>query len=91
MIKILSETKNKITFTIKGKTHGFCNLLRQELLKDKHVKLAAYKIKHPLMNISEMVVETDGQKEPKIALVDTTKRLKKIADDISKEFTKAIK
>ena len=65
MIKIIEESKNKVVFNVKGKTHGFCNILRKELLKDKHVKIAAYRIDHPLVNESEIMVETDDQKEPK--------------------------
>jgi DNA-directed RNA polymerase subunit L len=90
MIKILEETKHKIVLNIKGKTHSFCNILRKELLEDKHVKIAAYKVSHPLMDVSEMVVETDSQKDPKTALIDATKRLKKVADDLEKEFAKAV-
>jgi|TARA_B100001971_G_scaffold185132_1_gene184235 DNA-directed RNA polymerase subunit L len=90
MIKILEETKHKIVLNIKGKTHSFCNILRKELLNDKHVKVAAYRVDHPLMDVSELVVETDSQKEPKTALIDAAKRLKKVADDLEKEFAKAV-
>ncbi|MDP7140863.1 MAG: RpoL/Rpb11 RNA polymerase subunit family protein, partial [Candidatus Woesearchaeota archaeon] len=69
---------------------SFCNILRKELLNDKHVKVAAYRVDHPLMDVSELVVETDSQKEPKTALIDAAKRLKKVADDLEKEFAKAV-
>jgi len=91
MIKIIEESKNKIVFNLKDKTHSFCNILRNELLKDKHVRIAAYKVEHPLVNVAEVMVETDGKKAPRVAIVDAVKRLKKVADDLKKEFAKSAK
>ena len=43
-IKILEETKNKLRFHVEGEDNTFLNLLKEELWKDKAVKIAAYKL-----------------------------------------------
>lgn len=91
MIEIVEEDKDRIVVNIKGKTHGFCNILRKELLEDKHVKIAAYRVEHPLVNVSRMIIETDGKKKPRAALVEASKRLKNVAERIKKEFIQATK
>ena len=92
MIEVIKEEKDKkLVFNIHGKSHGFCNLLRKELVKDKHVKIAAYKVEHPLVDKIEMIIETDGKKSPKTALSDAVKKMKDISEELGKEFAKATK
>ena len=90
-IKILEDNKNKMLFEIKGKSHGFCNILKNELWQDKHVKVAAYRIEHPSIGIPEMIVETDGKESPKAALLNAVKKLKTASDKLKKEFKKELK
>ena len=88
-IKIVEESKNKLVFDIKGEGHGFCNALKTELWKDKHVKVAAYRIDHPLIGIPRFIVETDG--DARDVLVGAAKKLGSSAEKIEKQFSKELK
>ena len=88
-VKILEEKKNRLTITIEGEGHAFCNALKKELWNDSHVKVSAYKIDHPLVGIPTLVVETDGKETPKKALTEAAKRLGKTSDNIKSAFQKA--
>lgn len=89
-INILEKGKNKLKFELKEEDHTFCNLLKDELWNDKHVKVSTYNIKHPLINVPMFILETDG-KDPKKALEDAAKRLGKIVDKFKKDFSKAVR
>ena len=75
-IEIIENKKNMLTFELKGETHTFCNILKNELWNDPKVTVSAYRIKHPLKGIPLFTVETNG-KAPIDALQDAIKRLKK--------------
>jgi len=51
--------------------------LKEELWNVKHVKVAGYRIDHPLVGIPRLIVETDGQEAPRKALISAAERLKK--------------
>lgn len=84
-IKILEEEKSKLIIEIEGEDDTFCNTIKDELHKDKDVKIASYKIPHPLKKKVTMQVEG---KDPKKSLVEAAKRVKKNADDFGKAFAK---
>jgi len=88
-IEIIEDKKNRLVFDIKGKSYDFCNMLKQELHNDKNVKIASYKVDHPLINIPRMLVETDGT-SPKDALLSASQRIKKTADKFKKEVSKSV-
>ena len=73
-INFIEDKKNSITFEIEGATHGFCNLLKEELIKDSSVKLATYRIDHPLVGIPRMKVEGSN---PKASVKKAIKSLNK--------------
>ncbi len=79
-----------ISFEIKGEGNTFCNLLKDELWNDKHVTVAAYNIKHPLIGIPFMIVETDG-KNPKQILESAAERVADKAEKLRKEAKRALK
>lgn len=85
--KVLEESKNKLVFELKGETHTFCNALKQELLDLKGVSIATYKIDHPLIGMPKFYLETKGI-EPRKALKDALKSLKKKAEEFEKEVGK---
>ena len=89
-LNILEEKKNALKFELRGEDHSFCNLLKDELWNDKHVKVATYNIKHPLIGIPMFIVETDG-KDPKKVLDDAGKRLSKTLDKFKKDFSKEVR
>jgi len=83
----LEESERKIIFQLKGETHTFCNALKHELVNVKGVTLATYKIDHPLVGIPTFLVETKDV-EPRKALKDALKTLKKKAEEFKKEVAK---
>ncbi len=90
-IKLIDEKKNRIEFDISGVSHGFCNVLKKELWNDKHIKIASYKVEHPLTAMPRFIIETDGDITPKAALINAAERLGKEADKVKKELVKEIK
>ncbi|TKJ17785.1 DNA-directed RNA polymerase subunit L [Candidatus Woesearchaeota archaeon B3_Woes] len=89
-IKKIEEGKNKFVFEIDDVSHGFCNMLKERLLEDSHVKTATYKVEHPLINIPKFLVETDGA-NPRNAVLSAVKKLKTFADKTRKDLSKELK
>ncbi len=85
--KVLDEEKNKLVFELVGENHTFCNLLKSELKKVKGVTLASYRIEHPLVGIPTFILETKGT-EPRKALKEALKSVKKLAIDFQKQAAK---
>ena len=84
---VLEESKNKLVFKLKGETHTFCNALKHELESIKGVTLVAYRIDHPLVGQPQFLLETKSI-EPRAALKEALKSLKKKAQDFLKEVGK---
>ena len=89
-INVLEDKKNRIVLEIKGMQHGILNTLKNELHDDKHVKIATYSLRHPLIGIPKMVLETDGA-DPRDVLAKAADKLKKINDNFKKDFVKEIR
>lgn len=89
-LKILEQTKSKFIMDVKGESFTLCNMLKKELWKNKHVKVAGYHVDHPLIGTPRFVVETDGE-DPKEALLSAAKNLKKDCDSFLKVFEKEVK
>lgn len=89
-INILEESKNKLVVEIKGEGHALCNALKDALWNSKKVKMAGYNIAHPLVGIPKLTIETESG-DPKAALLDAAKQVRKDADAFLKSFTKAVK
>ena len=83
-VNILEEKKDRIVFEIKGEGHTLSNALRKELWNDEHVKVAAYAIEHPLIEIPKFVLETDGA-DPRKTLVAAAKRVQRDLDKLKSE------
>lgn len=84
--KVLEESKNHFTFELKGETHTFCNVLKNELRQLKGVTIATYRIDHPLIGVPQFHIETKDI-EPRKALKDALKNLKKKAEEFKKEIS----
>ncbi|HLD00392.1 MAG TPA: DNA-directed RNA polymerase subunit L [Candidatus Nanoarchaeia archaeon] len=84
---VKEETKFKLVFKLKGETHTFCNALKEELLKVDGVKIASYRIDHPLVGVPEFLIETSGT-EPRKALKEALKALKKKTEQFQAEVSK---
>lgn len=73
-INVIEDTKKTKQFEVEGANHGFANMIIKELWKDSDVKVATYKIDHPLINIPDMLVEG---KDAKTSIQSAIKSLKK--------------
>ena len=62
--------------------------MKSELWNDKNIKSAGYNIAHPLEGIPVLVVETNTSSNPRKALNEAIKRLKKSNAQFLKEFKK---
>ncbi|MBS3097981.1 DNA-directed RNA polymerase subunit L [Candidatus Woesearchaeota archaeon] len=89
-IKVIEDKKNRIIIEFGDRDHTFCNVLKNELVNDSHVKIAGYNVKHPLVGKPQIIVETDGA-DPRRALTDAAERLKKLVERFEKEFVKEVK
>ena len=85
-LEIVSKSKNRIVFELKGEGHTFCNLLRDELWNEKDVIASGYHIKHPLVGIPKFVAETKSS-DVATALESASKSVKKMAQDFKKSFS----
>tara|TARA_Y100000296_G_scaffold58895_1_gene67906 strand:+ start:150 stop:425 length:276 start_codon:yes stop_codon:yes gene_type:complete len=89
-INVIEKSKNKIVFELKGEDDTFCNALKDELYNDSNVKIASYRIDHPLINIPRFILEIKSG-DVKKSLVDATKRLKKLSVKFHDDFKKVAK
>ena len=87
-IIIKENNKNKMVFDVKGVTHGFANVLKEQIQKDSHTKIASYRVDHPLVGVPTFMVETDGKATPKSVLSSAVKKLDAFADKLKKEIGK---
>ncbi len=87
-INILEEKAKRMVFELKGENHTLLNALREELWKDKAITISAYNISHPLVGIPKVIIETNGDKEPKKALKDAISRLKKRNSELATQIKK---
>jgi len=85
---VVEETPKKFVFELKGAGHTLCNAIKNELWKNKHVKVATYAIKHPVVGIPTVTVETDGIMKPRKALSDAASKLASQTDKFKSEFKK---
>tara|TARA_Y100000310_G_C20693001_1_gene823607 strand:- start:4528 stop:4806 length:279 start_codon:yes stop_codon:yes gene_type:complete len=90
-LNILLEKKNKLIVQVKGGDNTLCNALREELNNDTHVKNTGYTIRHPLVGIPRLIVETDTSSNPKKALLAAAQRIKKNNDSLKKAVMKSVK
>ena len=90
-VKILDDKKNKLMLEVKGSDHTLCNVLKEELWNDKHVKIATYSIRHPQISVPLIIIETDGELSPKNASINAVQRLHKTNEKFKKEFSIAIR
>ncbi len=89
-INVIERSKNRIIFELKGEDDSFCNALKDELYNDSNVKIASYRIDHPLINIPRFIIEVKTG-DAKKTLVDAAKRLKKMSVTFHNEFKKVAK
>lgn len=85
--KVVEESKNKLVFELKGETHTLCNALKKELNEVKGVEICAYRISHPLIGVPRFLIECNKETEPRRALKEALKSLKKKTTDFQNEVS----
>ncbi|MAG38664.1 hypothetical protein CMO90_01105 [Candidatus Woesearchaeota archaeon] len=89
-LKYIENTKYKIVVDIKGANHTLANSLKDELWNDKDIKISAYNVEHPLINVPRLIVETSaGKKDAKKAILTAIERIKKRNSALITKFKKA--
>ncbi len=86
-LKIIEETSNKLVFEMVGVDHTLANLIRDALWNESDVKVSGYNINHPLKGTPKFIIET-AKKNPKDALLDAIKKIKKDSADLAKAVAK---
>ncbi|EER02672.1 DNA-directed RNA polymerase II, putative [Perkinsus marinus ATCC 50983] len=82
---------NTGTFTIWLEDHTAAHALRSELLRNRQVKFAGYKVPHPLENKLLMRVQVTSQTTPVEAMKEALKSLRSKGDQLEKEFDRSLK
>lgn len=86
-LNVLEESPKRFVAEAKEASHTLLNALKAELLNNKNVRVATYSVSHPLVGVSKILVETDGEK-PRKALLDAAAKLAEQASKLKKEFKK---
>ena len=89
-VKVLENTKHKLVIEVPGEDHTLFNILSQELMNDKEVKIGGYLVEHPVINIPRLIIETKT-KSPVKVLQEAIKSVKKLNDTFAKAVEKAVK
>ena len=84
-VTVLEDSEKKLIFALEGSGHTVCNALKRELWNTKGVKVATYRVAHPLKNVPEITVETDGSIKPKEAVKKAIGQLQKLNKEFSKQ------
>ena len=83
-LNFIEDTKNKVVVDIKGEDYTFLNALKDELWNDKDVKVAAFRVDHPLLKVPRLIVETE-KTDAKDAIDKAAQRLKKVMAKFGKD------
>lgn len=82
-VKVLEQSKNKLSIEIVGEDHTLCNVIKEELNTDSTVKAATYSIEHPLISNPVMVIEGD---DPVKSLNAAIKKVQKLFSEMEDAF-----
>ncbi|MCC7571851.1 MAG: DNA-directed RNA polymerase subunit L [Candidatus Methanofastidiosum sp.] len=87
-IEVIKNEENFMEFRIIGEDHTLCNVLRDALLQNNKVKVAAYRIDHPLLDRKRpmFIINTDGSISPKDALLEAIKSVEKDIRGLKKKL-----
>ena len=90
-VKVLEDKANRLLFEVEGAGHTLSNALKRQLFEDEDVKVAGYNVSHPLVGTPRFIIETKRGSDPKKAVLNAVKNLKKHAEDLSKKAAKELK
>ncbi len=76
-INITSPGKGSYRIELVGEDHTFANALRKQLWNNPSVKLSGYNIEHPLVSHPVLILDVEGNQDPKKILLKAAEELKK--------------
>ena len=88
-IETIEETPKRLIIEVRGENHTLMNVLKNQLWNNAHVKVAAYNVKHPLIGIPQLIVETDGNVKPRKAIIDASEKIRKDVEKFRTAFKNA--
>ncbi|EXJ79140.1 hypothetical protein A1O3_08641 [Capronia epimyces CBS 606.96] len=83
-----TRTPNTMMFIYNKEDHTLGNLLVDKLLKNSHVRFAAYRVPHPLFARFELRIQTDGEITPKEALIAASSEIIRDYEILKINFTR---
>jgi DNA-directed RNA polymerase subunit L len=86
-IKLLELEKDKARLIIQGEGHTFLNTLTDEILKDPDVDVARYIIEFQFSD-PELLVTTNGKKDPLDIISDACGRVSGKCDELLSQLKK---
>ena len=75
-IEVRSSSEREVELILHGEDHTIGNMLVKELLSNKHVLTAYYRVEHPLKDYIVLYVLTDGEIKPLDAIINAISSLK---------------
>ncbi len=89
-LELLERDDDSLLIKIVGEDHTFCNLLREELLRDESVVSASYTVEHPLNEYPKFYIKVKKGKTPERVFIDAAARVSERLEDLRKQLQKVI-
>jgi len=89
MFKPIQVGQDVIEVIVENERHTLLNLIVDELNNDPRVLMASYKVEHPLIGPTKMIIRTKGQ-DPRKVLADVCDRIVKQVEIIKKKISQQI-
>lgn len=90
-LRVLSRDENRLELAFGGEGHTLLNLLQSLLARREGVKMAGYSKPHPLMDRSILLVDTEGDKPPEVAIIEAAEEGKRLLTEFLEEFEGELK
>ncbi|MDD1672687.1 MAG: DNA-directed RNA polymerase subunit L [Methanomicrobiales archaeon] len=87
-IEILELAPDRVRIRFRGESHTFMNMLTDEILHDPTVDVAKYNMEFQYSD-PELIVTTDGKKDPVQVIRDACQRLMGYCDELLEDVTTA--
>ena len=81
------------TYQFIDEDHTLGNLLRNQIVKNKHVEFCAYSVPHPseqICNVRVQLTETDNDVDTNKVVLGSLKRISKMCDTLTEKFENAL-
>lgn len=87
-IEILELASDRVRIRFRGESHTFMNMLTDEILHDPAVDVAKYNMEFQFSD-PELIVTTDGKKDPVQVIRDACQRLMEYCDELLEDVATA--